>query len=93
MISAGQQDSLTRGARRNYDHRVNRKRVARIQELTRETGLSVTQLVPGYLLSQPFPTIPIVVCKTRAHLLDSLSATDVRLTPAQFLYLKSGAHP
>jgi aryl-alcohol dehydrogenase-like predicted oxidoreductase len=89
-ISAGQQERLTGAARRKYDHKVNRKRMARIQELARETRLSVTQLVLGYLLSQPFPTIPVVGCKTRAHLLDSLSAAEARLTPAQLLYLEGG---
>lgn len=91
-ISAGQQDRLSRAARLKYDHDVNRGRMARIQELCRETGLSVTQLVLGYLLAQPFPTIPIIGCKTRAHLLDSLSGADVSLTPAQLLYLEGGAH-
>jgi aryl-alcohol dehydrogenase-like predicted oxidoreductase len=87
-ISAGMQDRLSRGARRRYEQPVNRTRMLRIQELSRETGLTVTQLVLGYLLSQPFPTIPIVGCKTRAHLLDSIAAAEVRLTPQQRLYLE-----
>jgi aryl-alcohol dehydrogenase-like predicted oxidoreductase len=89
-IRAGQQDRLSPGARRRYDHSVNRQRMARIEELEGEAGLSVTQLALGYLLSQPFPTVPIVGCKTKAHLRDSLSAADVSLTPAQIAYLKSG---
>ncbi len=91
-LDAGQEDSLSRGARRTYDHRVNRTRWARIQELSRETGLTVTQLVLGYLLSQPFPTVPIAGCKTEAHLLDSLSAAEVRLTAQERLYLEGREH-
>jgi aryl-alcohol dehydrogenase-like predicted oxidoreductase len=91
-IGSGQQDRLSPGARHRYDHTVNRQRMARIEELRDETGLSVTQLALGYLLSQPFPTVPIVGCKTKAHLLDSLSAADVSLTPAQVTYLESGKH-
>jgi aryl-alcohol dehydrogenase-like predicted oxidoreductase len=91
-IGAGQKERLSHGARRRYDHVVNRQRMARIEELRSETGLSITQLALGYLLSQPFPTIPIVGCKTRAHLLDSLSAADVSLAPGQVAYLEGGKH-
>jgi aryl-alcohol dehydrogenase-like predicted oxidoreductase len=89
-IGAREEERLGPGARRRYDHAVNRQRLARIKELGAETGLSVTQLALGYLLSQPFPTIPIVGCKTKAHLRDSLSAADVSLTPGQVTYLESG---
>lgn len=89
-LAADQQERLSRGARRTYDHALNRTRMTRIQELNRATGLTVTQLVLGYLLSQPFPTIPIVGCKTEAHLADSLSAVDVHLTPQQRLFLEGG---
>jgi aryl-alcohol dehydrogenase-like predicted oxidoreductase len=89
-IDAGEEERLSPGARRRYDHTVNRRRMARIREIRNETGLNVTQLALGYLLSQPFPTIPIVGCKTEAHLRDSLSAADVSLTPGQVAYLASG---
>jgi len=89
-MGAGQEKQLSSGARRRYDHEANRQRIARIEELRGETGLSITQLALGYLLSQPFPTIPIVGCKTRAHLLDSLSAADVSLAPEQVAYLEGG---
>ena len=87
-LDAGQQDRLSPGARRTYDGPLNRARMVRIRDLSRATGLTITQLVLGYLLAQPFPTIPIVGCKTEAHLLDTLSAAEVSLTPQQRSYLE-----
>ena len=55
-----------------------------------ETGLSLTQVVLGWLLSQPFITIPIVGPKTLAQLTDSLSAAGVRLSPQQVDYIETG---
>ena len=67
---------------------INLRRGQRVQALASETGLSVTQIVLGYLQSQPFPTIPIVGCRTVAQLEDSLTAAGVRLTPEQIRYLE-----
>ena len=68
----------------------NQARYDRVQRVARESGLSVTQVVLGYLLSQPFPVIPIVGCRTIPQLLDSLSASDVRLAPDQVRALEQG---
>ena len=67
----------------------NVERFVRIQRLSQETGLSITQIVLGYLTSQPFVTVPIVGCKTLAHLEDSLTALAVQLAPEQLQYLDS----
>jgi len=58
-----------------------------------ETGLSVTQIVLGFLISQPFPTIPIVGPQNLTQLADSLSAADVLLTREQVAYLDQGDGP
>jgi aryl-alcohol dehydrogenase-like predicted oxidoreductase len=57
----------------------NSARYKMIQQVMLERGLSLSQVVLGWLLSQPFPTIPIVGPKNRAQLEDSLSAAGVRL--------------
>ena len=67
---------------------VNRARFLRIEEVVRHSAFSITQVVLGYLLSQPFPVVPIIGCKTAAQLEDSLSAADVQLTPAQLAILE-----
>jgi aryl-alcohol dehydrogenase-like predicted oxidoreductase len=69
----------------------NEQRLARVQRLAAATGLSVTQVVLGYLLSQPFVTVPVVGSRTPAQLQDSASAAGVRLDPAQLAYLEEGS--
>lgn len=61
----------------------NHTRFARLETLSRETGLSFTQLVLGYLRSHDFPVVPIIGSRTREQLADSLSGADVRLSPEQ----------
>jgi aryl-alcohol dehydrogenase-like predicted oxidoreductase len=66
---------------------VNRTRGARIQALSHETGFNITQIGLGFLLGQPFPTVPIIGCNSPAQLADSLSAAEVRLTAEQIAQL------
>ncbi len=66
-----------------YDLPANQIRLERIRRLSGETGLSLTQIVLGYLLSQPFATLPIIGPKNLEQLQDSLAAAAVRLSPDQ----------
>ena len=72
-----------------YPIDANRDRLARIQQVAAETGLSITQIALGYLHAQPFVTVPIVGCRTEEQLRDTLTAGDVMLTPAQVTVLAS----
>jgi aryl-alcohol dehydrogenase-like predicted oxidoreductase len=67
-----------------------RARAQRIQELARRRGLSTTQVVLGYLMGQPFVTVPIAGCQSPAQLADSLSAGDVQLGADEIAYLVEG---
>jgi aryl-alcohol dehydrogenase-like predicted oxidoreductase len=73
---------------RVYHRPENRQRFERMQQLSKETGLTVTQIVLGYLLSQPFTTIPIVGPRTLEQWHDSLSAVGVRLDEAQLQFIE-----
>lgn len=73
-----------------YDLAASLQRFERIEKLMTWTSLTVTQLVLGYLKSQPFPTIPIVGPRNLEQLEDCLSAAPVRLTPYQVKYLEGG---
>lgn len=64
---------------RLYGDAENARRAERVAALVHETGLTVTQIVLGYLLSQPFPVFPILGCRTLEQLRDSLTAADVRV--------------
>jgi aryl-alcohol dehydrogenase-like predicted oxidoreductase len=66
-----------------YINPVTLERFRKIQKLSTESGLSSTQIVLGYLTSQPFPTFPIVGPKSSMQLADCLSAVDVLLSPEQ----------
>jgi aryl-alcohol dehydrogenase-like predicted oxidoreductase len=59
------------------------RRYANLQKLRERTGLTTTQIVLGYLMSQPFPTIPVIGPHNPAQLADTLTAGNVRLTPEQ----------
>ncbi len=59
------------------------RRYKQMSLLVSESGLSITQIVLGYLKGQPFPTIPIIGCRNMEQLEDSMSALDVVLPAEQ----------
>ncbi len=85
--ASGELSPLHQGMYRNPE---NLKRLERARRLAQELSLSLTQVVLGYLLSQPFTTLPIIGPKRMDQLLDSLSAGDIQLAPEQVKYLEKG---
>jgi aryl-alcohol dehydrogenase-like predicted oxidoreductase len=73
-----------------FDHPENRKRFQRIQVLQRKSGLSVNQIVLGYLLNQPFPVFPLIGPKSIADVNDSLACEKVTLSPEDIGFLERG---
>ena len=71
-----------------YDTPQNHTRLERIRQISAQSGLSITQIVLGYLRAQPFTTVPIVGPKSLAQLNDCLTAAEVRLTPEQVAFLE-----
>ena len=67
------------GVVRTYYGETNFARLERVERLARELGAASTQVALAYLLAHPFPVFPIVGCKKKEHLLDSLSAADLEL--------------
>ena len=59
---------------------LTRQRFERVRALQAATGWSVTQIVLGYLMAQPFATIPVIGPRTLHQLTDSLSAADLPMT-------------
>lgn len=82
-IQAGTLDQMNPGFRGFYVQDASRQRYDVMIQIMAETGLTITQVLLGYLLSQPFVTIPIVGCHSLPQLADSMTAADVRLTAAQ----------
>jgi aryl-alcohol dehydrogenase-like predicted oxidoreductase len=89
-MASGALDRTRAAGSRMYPLDENERRFARIQHLAAESDLSITQVVLGYLLSQPFVTVPVVGSHTPAQLRDTLSAAGVRLSPAQVAVLERG---
>ncbi len=81
-------DSLKPNLRAMYLNALTKQRAQRVQELAQQTNLSITQIVLGYLLAQPFPTLPVIGPRSLAQLEDSLTATEVQLTPEQIAFLE-----
>jgi aryl-alcohol dehydrogenase-like predicted oxidoreductase len=67
-----------------YDNPTTQRRFEAAQDIASRTGYSLSQIALAYLMQQPFTTIPIVGCKNRAQLEDSLSAIGVALSTEDF---------
>jgi aryl-alcohol dehydrogenase-like predicted oxidoreductase len=87
-LAARDAHMVKEGQRRIYGSRINTTRLARVKQLGAELGLSITQIVLGYLMAQPFATLPIFGCRTGEQLQETLTAADVMLTPMQVTFLE-----
>jgi aryl-alcohol dehydrogenase-like predicted oxidoreductase len=88
-LAAGEMDKIKEVQRRIYGTGRNDLRLERVRKLSAETGLSITSIVLGYLMAQPFPTLPVFGCRTMEQLEDTLQAADVMLAQEQVAFLES----
>lgn len=72
---------------RAYYNEENIKRLERIKILADQLSISITEIVLGYLISQPFTTIPIVGCRNLGQLRSSMKAGDLKLEEDSVKYL------
>ena len=86
-MDKGTWDKMNPNVRQFYPEAPNRARLERIRLVARECGKTVNQIVLGFLLSQPFITVPIIGPKNVTQLLDSLSAAGTGLTLQQIDFL------
>jgi aryl-alcohol dehydrogenase-like predicted oxidoreductase len=89
-MHTGTLDAMNPGFRGFYVPGESEIRFARIREVMADTGLSVSQVVLGYLLGQPFPTFPIIGSNRPAQVRDAMTALNVRLTPEQIDHIDGG---
>ena len=73
-----------------YDTAANAARRERAGTLAAELGVTRTQVALAYLLSQPFPVIPLLGTVNREHLREELGAAALRLTAGQVAWLEGG---
>lgn len=75
-----------------FYNEANFARLNRVQELAGQLGRSGTEIALAYLTSQPFATFPIVGCRTRQQLEESVSAGDLQLDAGTVRYLHGGEY-
>ncbi len=88
-MAHGTLDAMNPGFRSFYKAEESAARYRRMTEIMAARGLTITQVTLGYLLSQPFVTLPIVGCRNVAYLEDSMSAADTRLAPQEVAALNA----
>lgn len=81
---------IAEAIKEKYLNDENIKRLSRIKKLSYELSLSVGEIALGYLISQPFTTIPIVGCRTNEQLKECLKAGDLILDEKMLKYLEKG---
>ncbi|MDZ4766982.1 MAG: aldo/keto reductase [Chloroflexota bacterium] len=72
-----------------FDNPINRRRFAHMQALSQQYEVSMSAIVLSYLTSQPFPVIPIISASTLEQLRDSLSSTELILSPEDLTTLEA----
>jgi aryl-alcohol dehydrogenase-like predicted oxidoreductase len=88
-LEKGIYSSLSASQQNVYRQPENQARFERARQVAASRGLTITQVVLGYLLSQPFPTYPIVGPKTLDQLHDCLTAMHVHLEDSEISHIKS----
>lgn len=70
---------LSERDRQAYWNATNERRAATVQQVAQAYQATPAQIALAYLLCQPVPTIPVIGCRTLAHLQDSLGAATISL--------------
>ncbi|MGW3814383.1 aldo/keto reductase [Streptomyces sp. NPDC005046] len=76
----GRPDKLVPSA---YDHPGNAVRLAVLQEVAKETGATMNQVVLAWQIGGELPVIPLAGASSVAQLEENLAAVDLELTPDQ----------
>lgn len=76
-----------RFSKENFE--ANRRRVAQIEALGRDKGISAAQICLAWLLAQGDNVFPIPGCKSRKHLDENIDALDVTLTSDDMAFLEA----
>jgi aryl-alcohol dehydrogenase-like predicted oxidoreductase len=78
------------GVVRSYYSETNFTRLDRARELAARHNRHPNDIALAYLTSQPFPTCAIIGCGTMEHLEESMTASDLLLSPEERDWLVKG---
>jgi aryl-alcohol dehydrogenase-like predicted oxidoreductase len=87
-LEAASVEQLPDSVREVYHSTENVKRFERARQLARKYKVAMNDIALGYLIAQPFTTIPIVGCRNLEQLQSSVKALDLTLTPDDVAYLE-----
>jgi aryl-alcohol dehydrogenase-like predicted oxidoreductase len=86
-VAAQGMTGLSERDRQAYWNAENERRATIVQQLAQEYSATPTQIALAYLICQSPPTIPVIGCRTLAHLQDSLGADTISLPPTAIALL------
>lgn len=93
-FSAGNPDKASDGmdiyALRGFYSEENIAKLARVERLATDKGVTVPEIALAYLLSQEINVFPIVSYSTMEHMKDNLKAADIHLSKSELDYLDNG---
>ena len=89
-VEASGEDALRDDLKAMYVNDANRARLKAAQAVAQRHGVSVTEVVVAYLVSQPNQTIPIIGASKPEQLDESLKAVDLKLSSAELEELRAG---
>ena len=81
---------LAPGALREYRTPLNEKRLAALQSIARERGVSVAALVLAWMACKPMDAVPIASVSSAAHLQELTESFDLALTAEEIERLDAG---
>ncbi|MFD0676495.1 MULTISPECIES: aldo/keto reductase [unclassified Paenibacillus] len=81
-------DPALAGKFRKYGNETNFARLERVEQAASEHGATSNQIALACLLKQSFPVFPVVGCKNKEHLIDSLGAANIDLNPETVSYIE-----
>jgi len=91
-MHSGALGQLSQSVRSMYRADETQQRYLSMVEIMQETGLSITQVVLGYLRGQPFTTVPIIGSRNLEQLDDSMSGIESVLTAEQIATIGPAPH-
>ena len=88
-IDRSTRSKITKADLALFNNRTNQNRLDHIHELAKRYQVQINDIVLAYLLSQPFPTIPIVGCRRVEQIQSSVGSVDLTLTIDELTYLEN----
>jgi 1-deoxyxylulose-5-phosphate synthase len=76
--------------RKDIDNETTHGRLIRARQLAAELSCTPNQVALAYLMSHPFPAIPIIGTANLEHQTDAIGATEISLSREQVAWLRDG---